>query len=117
VALAAACGRSGATTSSKCEPFQVQELNATTRDCLGPPIVPDGLHVCHDPNIAQAKGVRFVCVVDADGRVYRGSVSGTEWLEGSTWTHSELADDASTLAPADEARCAPVLATTTPACS
>jgi hypothetical protein len=108
-ALAGACGRSPAAISVECTRFQAQQLNATTGDCLGPPVVTDGLNLCHDPSAAQAHGVRAACVVDAEGRLYRGSVTSTEWLEGAGWTHSELVMDASTLSAADEARCAAVL--------
>jgi hypothetical protein len=78
--------------------------------------VADGLTACHDPNAPQAQPTHTICVVDASGRVYRGHVTGAEWLEGPGWTHSQLAQDASTLSPTDQTRCAPALSATTPAC-
>jgi hypothetical protein len=117
LALAApACGRSGATTSFECAPFSGQELNATTGDCLGPPVAVDGLDVCHDPTETQGHGLAPLCAVSPAGRLFKGQVSSTQWLEGTGWKVSSAWGQPSTLSPADQSRCAVALAATTPAC-
>jgi hypothetical protein len=115
-ALATGCGRSGAVTSFKCTSFQAQPLVETAGDCLGPPVATVGLNVCHDPSEAQGHGIMFLCVVSPDGRLYKGALSSTEWLEGVGWTRSAAWGDPSTLSQADEARCATAFQPTILAC-
>jgi hypothetical protein len=113
-AVGGACG----STSKVCQPFDVQQLDEAA-GCLGPPVPATGLSICHDPAVAQAKGIRPACFVDESGSVFRGWFTSTEWFEPSSfsgWTHSDLLTAPSTLSVADEARCAPVFAPTGPAC-
>jgi hypothetical protein len=107
----ASCGRSG---GAVCEQFQAQEVDEPGA-CLGPPVALAGLSVCHDSSAAQGHSMNPVCLV-GDGRLFRGWLSSTQWLEGASWGHSEVNGDPSTLAPADEARCAKGLPLDVPAC-
>ena len=115
-ALAAGCGRTGATASFKCMAFQGQMLTETAGDCLGKPVTTVGLNVCHDPMEAQGHGIAFLCVVSPDGLLFKGGISSTEWLEGVGWTWSAAWGDPSTLSAADEALCKVAFDPTTPSC-
>lgn len=111
-AAVAACGRSGGPV---CEQFSAQEFNETG-SCLGPPVDLPGLSICHDSSAAQSHGMTPVCIVGDGGRIFRGWLSSTQWLEGASWAHSATVNDPSTLAPADEGRCAAVLPLTVQTC-
>ena len=115
-ALATGCGRTGATASFKCMPFQGQPLGETAGDCLGPPVTTVDLDVCHDPMEAQGHGIAFLCVVSPDGLLFKGGISSTEWLEGVGWTWSAAWGNPSTLSAADEARCKTAMDPTILAC-
>jgi hypothetical protein len=117
IVAASGCGRSPATTTNdECMSFSGQELNATTGSCLGAPVSVDGLSVCHDPGEAQGHGVAPICAVSAAGRLFKGQISSTQWLEGTGWTLSSAWGLASTLSADDEKRCRVALDPATPAC-
>jgi hypothetical protein len=112
---AAAC--SGHT--KECAPFQVREIDEAG-PCLGPPVVADGLFVCDDPTALQGEGETERCFVDPSGRVFRGFLSSTEWLEpatGAGWKSTALfPGGAGVLSPDEEARCSPAFDLWTPTC-
>jgi hypothetical protein len=117
-AVVGGCGSGAAAVMPVCTGFSLQEFNESG-SCVGPPVTPDVLQVCTDANQAQGHGVFAVCLIGPDGGIYRSWISSTAWIEGTGWTHSAYAGVASTLAAADEPRCANVLPLdrfSTPAC-
>lgn len=97
-----------------CAPLSAQEFNEPPL-CLGPPVMPDGAEVCtaglgfHGDAGTDAGTTVPVCIVGPDARIYRAFVSPGTWVGGTGWTHAKYDGNASTLAAADEARCAKVL--------
>jgi hypothetical protein len=90
--------------TKQCADIQLMAVDEA-RMCLRPRSPAAGLRVCMSSLEAQGKGLASVCLVDGAGQLFLGWVAPSQWLEGSSWTHSAFGDTPSTLTADGQARC------------